>query len=97
MLFRQQFVEKWFHARDELSFIEHCDRFGVPRPTAYEWLERYEARGIAGLEDRSSAPHSSPHATKPDIVEIILDARRAIRRARAKAESLARRVSALEA
>lgn len=76
MLFRQQFVEKWFHVRDELSFIEHCGHFGVPRPTAYEWLDRYEARGIAGLDDRSSAPHSSPHATKPDIVEIILAARR---------------------
>jgi putative transposase len=75
-LFRQQFVQRWFHARDEWTFIEHCDRFGVPRPTGYEWLRRYTAYGVAGLEDSSSAPRSSPHATRTDIVELVLSARR---------------------
>lgn len=75
-LFRQEFVGRWFHARDEWTFIEHCERFGVPRPTAYEWLRRYAATGEKGLLDRSSAPHSSPHATRPDIVDLIIDARR---------------------
>lgn len=77
MLFRQQFVGKWFQTRHEWTFIEHCDRFGVPRPTGYEWLHRYRVFGENGLGDRSSAPRSSPHATKADIVELILDARRA--------------------
>jgi putative transposase len=75
-LFRQQFVERWFLSREELAFIDHCERFGVPRATAYEWLERYEALGPNGLDDRSSAPRSSPHATSADLVELILDARR---------------------
>jgi transposase InsO family protein len=76
MLFRQHFVERWFRTQHEWTFIEHCERFGVPRPTAYEWLKRYEERGEKGLADDSSAPHSSPHATKADVVDLILSARR---------------------
>jgi transposase InsO family protein len=75
-LFRQQFVQRWFHAQEESTFIEHCERFGVPRATGYEWLQRYDAFGPDGLDDMSSAPRSSPHVTKPDIIELILDARR---------------------
>lgn len=76
MLFRQQFVEKWLSSDEKWTFIEHCERFGVPRPTAYEWLARYRAGGVRGLEEKSSAPRSSPHATKRDIVELIVSARR---------------------
>ncbi|MFE1777035.1 helix-turn-helix domain-containing protein [Streptomyces sp. NPDC059008] len=38
----------------------------------YTWLRRYEAEGLEGLTDRSSAPHHTPHATKADVVEKIL-------------------------
>jgi putative transposase len=76
MLFRLQFVEKWLGSGQEWTFIEHCERFGVPRPTGYEWLQRHRDLGAGGLEDRSSAPHSSPHATKADVVDMILAARR---------------------
>jgi transposase InsO family protein len=75
-LFRQQFVETWFRAKEDCTLIEHCERFGVPRATAYEWLERYRALGTRGLEDQSSAPRYSPHATKPEIIDLIVDARR---------------------
>lgn len=76
MLFRVQFVEKWLGSDKEWTFIEHCQRFGVPRPTAYEWLARYRESGVGGLVDQSTAPRSSPHATKADIVDLILNARR---------------------
>lgn len=76
MLFREQFVSTWFGSRDVSSFIEHCERFGVPRPTAYEWLARYEKAGAAGLAPRSSAPHVCPHATDAKTVELIIAARR---------------------
>jgi putative transposase len=76
-LFRRQFVGRWFHAKDDCTFIEHCERFGVGRASGYEWLARHEADRVKGLEDRSTAPHSSPHATSADTVELILDARRA--------------------
>ncbi|MCX5014915.1 helix-turn-helix domain-containing protein [Streptomyces sp. NBC_00555] len=41
----------------------------MSRQCYYTWLRRYEAEGIDGLKDRSSAPHHTPHATKSDVVE----------------------------
>jgi transposase InsO family protein len=48
---------------------------GVSRATAYKWLRRYRAEGSAGLLDRSSRPHRSPHALPRERVETILAAR----------------------
>lgn len=39
-----------------------ADAAGVSRRTAFKWLARFDAEGIAGLEDRSSRPHRSPSA-----------------------------------
>jgi transposase InsO family protein len=49
---------------------------GVSRMTVYKWLRRYETEGLAGLEDRSSRPASSPHQTPDDKVAAILELRR---------------------
>jgi transposase InsO family protein len=38
---------------------------GISRDRAYVWWRRYQAEGIAGLEDRSSRPHHCPTQTKP--------------------------------
>lgn len=35
---------------------------GVSRQTAWKWLRRFEAEGLASLEDRSSRPARSPQA-----------------------------------
>ena len=40
-----------------------AEAVGVSRSTAYKWLARWRDEGIAGLEDRSSAPHHIPHKT----------------------------------
>ena len=46
---------------------------GVSRQTAYRWLTRFRSEGDAGLEDRSSRPHSCPTrldaATEQRIVD----------------------------
>jgi len=44
---------------------------GVSRETAYEWLRRWRAAGVEGLENRSSRPHASPRQTPSDQVERI--------------------------
>ena len=46
-----------------VSFAELCRRFGVSRPTGYEWLGRWRAEGEAGLADRSRRPAHSPSRT----------------------------------
>lgn len=47
---------------DEESLTEICRAYGVSRKTGYKWLERYQAEGVAGLADRSRAPHNHPNA-----------------------------------
>ncbi len=45
-----------------LTMTELVAQYGVSQKTAYKWLARYEAHGVAGLGDRSRRPHQSPHA-----------------------------------
>ncbi|SED91857.1 Transposase [Streptomyces sp. 2224.1] len=70
-------------ARHRLAVLRHgeevsgsvaatCRYDGISRQCCYIWLRRYEAEGLEGLKDRSSAPHHTPHATKADVVEKIL-------------------------
>jgi transposase InsO family protein len=53
---------------------------GVSRKCVKTWIDRYEAEGEAGLEDRSSRPHSMPTRTSPDIEARVVELRRAERR-----------------
>lgn len=56
----------------DLSHAELCRRYDISRETGYKWLRRYEEEGWAGLEDRSSRPHSCSHATSAYAVDRIL-------------------------
>ena len=49
---------------------------GISRDRAYVWWRRYQAEGVAGLEDRSSRPHRSPTQTKPSRERRIVALRR---------------------
>ncbi len=52
-----------------------ADAIGVSRATVAKWVRRYQQEGLAGLEDRSSAPHRRPHALPAAAVQRILQAR----------------------
>ena len=52
---------------------------GVSRQCAHRWVARFDAEGDAGLEDRSSRPHSSPTRTSGDIEHQVIAARRRLR------------------
>lgn len=54
-----------------------CERYGISRKTGYKWLSRYEASGVAGLEDRSRATHHRPHGLGSEIMGPILALRAA--------------------
>jgi len=49
-----------------------CRYYGISRPTYYKWLRRYEELGIEGLRDQSRRPHTSPNATRGEVVGKIL-------------------------
>lgn len=53
---------------------------GASRATAYKWLARWRAEGMAGLRDRSSRPHSMPTRTSPEREAAVVELRRAWRR-----------------
>lgn len=53
---------------------------GVSRATAYKWLARWRAEGVAGLRDRSSRPHSMPTRTSPEREAEVVELRRSWRR-----------------
>jgi transposase InsO family protein len=49
--------------------------FHVSWPTAKRWADRYEAMGMAGMDDRSSRPHRSPNRTPQHLVRKIVHLR----------------------
>ena len=53
---------------------------GVSRKCVKTWLDRYAAEGEAGLQERSSRPHSSPRRTPTAVEDRILQLRRVERR-----------------
>ena len=58
------------------SIAELCRRYGVSRKTGYKWLRAYERGGPAALADGSHRPQTSPQATAPHIVRLILELQR---------------------
>jgi transposase InsO family protein len=60
----------------EVSMTELCDEFGISRKTGYKWKERYEDHGVAGLEERSRAPITHPHAYPDEVVQLLISLRR---------------------
>jgi transposase InsO family protein len=72
--FREEFVDGWL--KFEGTFVDYCARRGVSRETGYEWLDRFRLQGLIGLQAKSSAPHACPHATPPEVQELIVAARR---------------------
>lgn len=45
-----------------------CRYYGISRSAFYKWQERYEKEGVEGLKNKSRRPHTSPRATKTEIV-----------------------------
>ena len=65
-------VEGW-------SVAEAAKAASVSPATVYKWLARYRDEGLAGLEDRTSAPKRVPRALPPSQVRRILASRRRLK------------------
>jgi transposase InsO family protein len=48
---------------------------GISRKCVTTWITRYETEGEAGLETRSSRPHTMPTKTRPEVEQEVLAAR----------------------
>jgi len=71
VLERRHFIQDVRSGHWKMS--ELCLRYGVSRVTGYKWLDRYEQGGAAFLLEQSRAPRSSPGATAPELVKLILE------------------------
>src|SRR5437016_14634744 len=69
---RLHFVADWDRRLDTVT--ELCARYGVSRKTGYKWLARYADVGVAGLAERSRAPHRCPHRIAPAVAAAIVEA-----------------------
>jgi transposase InsO family protein len=72
---RMSFIVDW--QREEWSVAALCRRYGVSRRTGYKWLDRFEASGLDGLKDRSSAAHRHPNAVETSIAKAVIGVRAA--------------------
>ena len=71
-----------------LSKAVAARRFNTTPKTVAKWVARFRAEGAAGLQDRSSRPHSSPGQTPPATCERV----EALRRQRHTGEQIAAEV-----
>ena len=55
---------------------------GISVRTVYKWRRRYRAEGIAGLQARSSRPHTSTDKTPDDVETTVISLRKERRRDR---------------
>ena len=65
--------------RDRRPVAHVAKELGVSRQCAHRWVRRFRAEGIAGLNDRSSRPRSSPTRTAPSREAAVLAARTDLR------------------
>ncbi|MEV4418009.1 IS481 family transposase [Catellatospora sp. NPDC049609] len=73
-------LEQRFHAVMEcLGGTPKTDvaaRYGVSRQTVHNWLARYAAEGVEGLEDRSHRPRLCPHRVDAETEALVCELRR---------------------
>jgi transposase InsO family protein len=67
---RFRFVEEY--NAESWTLAELCRHYGISRPTAYKWLERYKSEGMEGLKDHSRAPLHHPQAVSTEIQQLLL-------------------------
>jgi transposase InsO family protein len=68
------------HRVEKMPQAHIARAMGISRRCVKKWLDRYDAEGELGLEERSSRPHTSPRRTSVEVEESILELRRAERR-----------------
>src|ERR671930_438620 len=67
---RLQFVQEV--ATGLFTMTELAAQYEISRKTGYKWVDRYDAEGALGLQDRSRRPHHSPQATAPELIHALI-------------------------
>lgn len=70
---RRRFVNDWLSR--EWNVAELSRFYGISRPTAYKWLERFRRSGETGLAEVTRAPKSHPNATPAEMEAAVIQQR----------------------
>lgn len=68
---RVQLIADWLsgdYRKSELSRM-----YGISRPTADKWIQRYDEQGPPGLEELGRAPHRHPNQTAEELRALIVE------------------------
>lgn len=65
-----------FVAGEEMNVSEVCAEAGVSRKTFYKYVQRCRREGLAGFEERSRRPSSSPRLTPADVEDEVVALRK---------------------
>ena len=68
---RVQFIANWLS--HDYTKMDLCRAYGISRPTADKWIQRYQHGGVEQLEERSRAAHRHPNQTSEEIVQMLID------------------------
>lgn len=69
-----RFVAERLEAGEPMTVL--CERYGISRETGYVWWRRYQAEGVAGLEERSRAPLAHGRSMSAEAAVRIIEARK---------------------
>jgi transposase InsO family protein len=72
---RKKFIEACNESSETFSAL--CRQFGISRTKGYKWVKRYEQMGEAGLADRPRLAQRRPHARQEEVVDAVLQVRKA--------------------
>lgn len=72
---QRKFVTAWI-GETETPFIELCQRYGISRKSGYKRVSRFKEFGFEGIGDLTRRPNSHPNQTPPEIVEMLVTAKR---------------------
>lgn len=67
---RRRFIELYRLGVYPLASL--CREFGISRPTAYKYIDKYERFGEEGLKDLPRSPHTHPNTTPEEVVQTVL-------------------------
>lgn len=68
-----EFITEW--RSGIYTITELCRQFGISRPTAYKYIDRYEKEGLEGLYEKSRSHSNHPKKTKGYIEDSIVSLR----------------------
>ena len=64
------------HKSGKFTVIELCEMYGISRPTAYKYLDRYARQGYKGLEELSKKPIHHPNKTSQELIDALVELRK---------------------